>query len=89
MCFLRDNLVITVCANYWQLNFVHIEHHEHIDFRLAYTKIENQVMADPNNIVVTEPSNHGSIITMGEISEPNVDWVNGFRYDCTRFKSER
>ena len=61
----------------------------HIDINISsflshHTNMHNQVMSDPNNNVTSEPSNHGSIVVVGDISPPNVDWVNGFKYDCTR-----
>ena len=44
-----------------------------------------QVLSQPHRGLVREPSNHGSIFTIGDMPVPHVDWVNAFRYDCTLF----
>jgi hypothetical protein len=36
------------------------------------------------NLYIDEPGNHGSIVTVGDISPNNEPWINAFRYDCTQ-----
>lgn len=42
-----------------------------------------QVLSQPNRGKVREPSNHGSVVSVGRMPTPSVDWVNAFKYDCT------
>ena len=42
-----------------------------------------QVLSEMNSHI-DEPGNHGSIVTRGAMIPLEQQWVNGFRYDCTK-----
>ena len=42
-----------------------------------------QVLTE-SNIHIQEPGNHGSIVTKGAMPPLSQNWINAFRYDCTK-----
>ena len=55
-------------------------------FNISGISSQIQVMDHTSNPVLVEPGNHGTIMTLGDITPQTEPWVNNFLYDCTLYE---
>ena len=56
-------------------------------FNVSGITSQIQVRTSVNDPILLEPGNHGSTITIGEVTQLDHPWVNNFEYDCTVYSS--
>ncbi len=46
--------------------------------------LSSQIMVRSAGLPFPEPGNHGSTVTVGDVTPMDQPWVGAFEYDCTQ-----
>ena len=56
-------------------------------FNISGITSQIQVMDHTSNPILVEPGNHGTIMTVGNMTPQQEPWINNFLFDCTIYEN--